>query len=288
MSSIPDNWGKGLTVLICKKGATDDPANFHPITLQPVLYKIFSSVIRLRLYSYLNINGFINKNIQKGFWGKVNRVCEHTQMLTHIMNEAKRHQRGLIVTLLDLRNAFGEVQHKLMQSSLKLHHVPDSISSLIMNIYSHATIQVTTPSGSTIPIRVERGVLQGDPCFPLLFNICFNSLMKVIEKQKYQQLGYIWGAENNLTSRAWMQFADDAPIIAKDPEGMQTPINVAVAWCKWAEMLLRIDKCLTYGMHKTSGTYIQFKPTQFINHTLIPAVEINSSLNIWENTFYLE
>ena len=193
------------------------------------------------------------------------------------MHEAKRNQRALTITLLDLRNAFGEVQHNLISSSLNFHHVPTSLTTLIMNIYTSATIQVSTQTGITAPIRVERGVLQGDPCSPLLFNICFNSLMRVIAQEKYQQLGYIWGSGGDVTSRAWMQFADDAAIIAKDCEGTQTLINVAAAWCKWADMSLRIDKCSTFGMHKCNGNYIQFKPSFFINGQPIPTVDIGSS-----------
>ena len=34
-----------MTILIYKKGNTDDPANFRPVTLQPVFYKILASVI---------------------------------------------------------------------------------------------------------------------------------------------------------------------------------------------------------------------------------------------------
>ena len=38
-----------------------------------------------------------------------------TLILTHVIQEAKRRQDGLVVTLLDLKNAFGEVQHELIQ-----------------------------------------------------------------------------------------------------------------------------------------------------------------------------
>jgi len=46
---IPRCWKIGATILIYKKGATDDPSNFCPITLQPVWYKIFSSIYASKL-----------------------------------------------------------------------------------------------------------------------------------------------------------------------------------------------------------------------------------------------
>jgi hypothetical protein len=42
---IPDCWRRALTILIYKKGSESDPANFRPITLQPVLYKILSTLL---------------------------------------------------------------------------------------------------------------------------------------------------------------------------------------------------------------------------------------------------
>ena len=53
-------------------------------------------------------NSYIDKKLQKGFWKGVDGVTEHTEMLAHILNTAKREQRSIAVALLDLRNAFGE------------------------------------------------------------------------------------------------------------------------------------------------------------------------------------
>ena len=41
--SVPKEWKKACTILIHKKGNTDDPANFRPITLQSVPLKVFTS-----------------------------------------------------------------------------------------------------------------------------------------------------------------------------------------------------------------------------------------------------
>ena len=69
-----------------------------------------------RIYDFLVQNNYIDRKIQKGFWPKVDGVSEHTELLTHIVTDAKRHSRNIVVTLLDLRNAFGEVHHDLIRS----------------------------------------------------------------------------------------------------------------------------------------------------------------------------
>ena len=43
---IPPIWKKAITILIQKKGSTDNPGNFHPITLEIVTLKILTSALR--------------------------------------------------------------------------------------------------------------------------------------------------------------------------------------------------------------------------------------------------
>ena len=50
------------------------------------------------------------------------------------MNNARQIQQYLIVTL-DLRNAFGEVQHNLINCVLKYHHVSEDIPEIVKNLY---------------------------------------------------------------------------------------------------------------------------------------------------------
>ena len=96
---------------------------------------------------------------------------EHTEMLTQLLRDAKLNQRSINITLLDLKNAFGEVSHDLITSALEYHHVPNEIIKLIQNIYTNSMISVAVGNQNTYFIPVERGVLQDEPCSPLLFNI---------------------------------------------------------------------------------------------------------------------
>ena len=156
---IPDCWKKGATVLIYKKGPTDDPSNFRPITLQPVWYKVFATIMKRRMYEYLTQNKYLDQDIQKGFWSRLDGVTEHTELLTHIMKDSKRHSRSLVVTLLDLKNAFGEVHHNLIRESLKYHHLPDIFVDLFNSIYSDCSISVSANNQWTDPIGIKKGVL---------------------------------------------------------------------------------------------------------------------------------
>ena len=51
--TFPTEWKYAFTVLIYKRESNKEPSNFRPITLQPVLAKVYSSVIRNRMYTFL-------------------------------------------------------------------------------------------------------------------------------------------------------------------------------------------------------------------------------------------
>ena len=108
---IPLTWKKAITILIYKKGSTDSLSNFRPIILETVTLKILTSALRNKVCQFLFSNNYIETNIQKGFVNGTSSIFEHTSHLAYVINNARKSQRSLIVTLLDLGNAFGEVYH---------------------------------------------------------------------------------------------------------------------------------------------------------------------------------
>ena len=101
-----------------------------------------------------------------------------------MINHARKRQRDLFITLIDLRNAFGEVHHSLLNKVLEYHHVPNEVKSLIQNMHKDFHISIGTKRFITGRIKVERGVHQGDCLSPLLFNMCFNTLIQTIRQKK--------------------------------------------------------------------------------------------------------
>ncbi len=72
--------------------------------------------------------------MQKGFWRGVDGVTEYRELLAHLMKSAKREQRSTVVALLDLKNAFGEVHHKLIKATLNYHHLPSEFIDTFQSV----------------------------------------------------------------------------------------------------------------------------------------------------------
>ena len=188
--TVPSEWKNACTILIHKKEETDNPANFRPTTLQSVPLKVFTSCLRNKMFTFLVENNYIEHTIQKGFTPKVAGTLEHTAHMAHIINTARNKQRSVIITLLDLKNAFGELHHNLIYAVLQYHHLPREISDLIQSLYTNFQTSIITEQFSTPFITIGRGVLQGDSLSPLLFNMSFNTFIQHIKSEKYSQLGF--------------------------------------------------------------------------------------------------
>jgi len=272
--SVPTEWKKACTILIHKKGSTDDPANFRPITLESIPLKVLTSCLRNSMFSFLAKNKLIEHNIQKGFTANLSGTIEHTAQMANIINKARTKQHSLVITLLDLKNAFGEVHHNLIQSVLSYHHIPDHIKDIVKSLYTDFNTSIITSKFSTPFIPVSRGVLQGDCLSPLLFNMCFNTFIQHIKAPKYRQFGF---SIKSLNPIHWFQFADDAAVVSGLESENQHLLNRFSLWCQWSDMIIRVDKCSTFGIKKSSTKSIQYLPKLIINNDLVPTVKIGES-----------
>ena len=130
---------------------------------------------------------------------KLSGTYEHTAQMANI-----------IITVFDLKNAFGEVHHNLIPQVLKCHHIPDQIQQLNKNLYSDFYTSIIAERFHSPFIKVDRGVLQDDSLSPLTFNLCFNIFIRYILDQKFQQFGFML---SSLKPTHWFQFADDIAVI---------------------------------------------------------------------------
>ena len=150
--------------------------------MESVLLKVFTVCLRDSVFSFLNQTKFIEAEIQKDFTRKVAGVLEHTSMMSNIIDKVRKSQRSVVITLLDLKNAFGAVRHNLIQKVLLYHHISDKTQALISSLYDGFHTAVITDHYSTPAVPVRHGVLQGD-CLGLLLLTCasklsFNSFAK--------------------------------------------------------------------------------------------------------------
>ena len=116
-----------------------------------------------------------------------------------MINHVRGKQRQIIITLLDLKNEFGEVDHRLLLKALEYHHIPENIKLLISEYYDDYAITIATNQYKTDPLIVGKGVLQDDCLSPLLFNLVVNTLIKTVDQDRVRYGVYFFQHANPQT-----------------------------------------------------------------------------------------
>ena len=104
-----------------------------------------------------------------------------------------------------------------------------------------------------------------------------NTLIKTIESERVRCMGYSYC--DALLPRHWFQFADDSALVTFTEEDSQSLLNVFTKWCNWATLVIRVDKCKTFGIMKCGSKSVQFQPYLRVNSHQIPTVENNRSFD---------
>ena len=132
----------------------------------------------------------IDTSIQKGFITGLPGVYEHIYSLSAILQDATSAKKPLMITFLDLKNAFGSIPHPLLFDMLKAVKVPSAVLSYVKSFYSKLFVIVTTKHWETSLIPFHRGVFQGDTMSPIMFLLAFNPLLQLAAELNHGH-GYV-------------------------------------------------------------------------------------------------
>ena len=58
-------------------------------------------------------------------------------------------------------------------------------------------------------------------------------------------------------------------VISSQGKENQILLNHFSVWCQWANMIIRVDKCSSFGIKKHLSKSIQYQPKLFVNKTHI-------------------
>lgn len=233
---IPAAWKTARTILLHKKGAKDDLGNWRPISLSSCLYKVYSGILADRLGHWAARTGAISR-VQKGFM-PAEGCMEHNFLLQQALDDASFTSSDLVVTWLDLKNAFGSVPHATLLLLLRQHGVHDVLIQIIADLYDGCSTTISTAEGETRAVDMKSGVKQGDPLSPIVFNLTIELLVRTILAH---------GETNGYTlfdkPLSCLAYADDIVILARSPQCMQTTLDAVGTVAQWMGLQFNAAKC---------------------------------------------
>ena len=134
------------------------------------LLKILCSLLNNRIQSFCTENGLINKN-QIGF----QKNCRTTDHIFTLKTLVKKYvtigKEKLFTCFVDFQKAFDSVWHKGLFHKLNNNGISGKSLSLIFNLYRKTQCAIKRNNGITHFFRYSKGVRQGWPLSPIIFNL---------------------------------------------------------------------------------------------------------------------
>ncbi len=167
----PDQWHKAIIVPIPKNKklriAVDE---FRPISLTSTVAKIFESIMNKRLTNLAKKQNWI-PDFQFGFRKGYSTIDNLINVQQHI-HTAFKQRKIILAAFLDIKKAYDCVDRKLLYSIIKDFGVNGKVSSWLKDFLEKVReSRIRYKNSYSKEFSFNRGVPQGSPLSPLLFNI---------------------------------------------------------------------------------------------------------------------
>ena len=174
----------GIITLIPKIKEANLIQQYRPICLLNVVFKNFSKTLMLRLESVLE--RIINKG-QTAFL-KGRNIMEGTMCLHEIIHDTKVKKKDGLVLKLDFEKASDKINWDFLFDCLSQRGFPDKWCNWIKGVVTSGTLSVKVNDMLGPYFKSGKGVRQGDPLSPLLFNIAADTLAKMMHMSQRNHL----------------------------------------------------------------------------------------------------
>ena len=192
--------------LIPKKEGAEEITDFRPISLIHAVGKIISKLMATRLAPLMND---VVSHAQSAF---IKKRSIHDNFL-YVRNLARRLHKNKTPTFLfklDIKKALDSVRWEYLIDMLRHLGFPPKFCDWVSALLSTASSRVLLNGVAGGPIKHGRGLRQGDPLTPLLFDIAIDPIHHILCKATAQ--GLLHKLRGRIPTIRTSLYTDDAAI----------------------------------------------------------------------------
>jgi len=231
---LPEDLLRSRTVFVPKKKDAQEPGDYRPITIPPVLVRGLHKILARRMDRLLDIDVR-----QRGFRSS-DGCSDNVFLLDTLLRVHRRKFRPLYLASLDVSKAFDSVSHPAIVAALTEVGVPEPMIRYLSSIYENSTTILEGNGWTSTPVHPKRGVRQGDPLSPVIFNAVTHKMLRELSADVGVRLG-----ETTINATA---YADDLLLFATTPMELQESIDKVTRFLASCGMKVNTAKSLVVGI----------------------------------------
>ena len=240
--SFPRGSNASFVALIPKLNHPQSFNDYRPISLIGCMYKVIAKLLSNRLRSVMD--GLIDERQSAFIKGR--HILHGIVILNEVVEEARRSKKPVMIFKVDFEKAYDSVSWSFLDYMLfRLGFCPKWRSWISACLHS-ASICVLINGSPSKEFTPTRGLRQGDPLAPLLFNIVGEGITGMMRQAVHKNLFRSFLVGKNREPINILQYADD---------------TVFVGEAVWDN--IHAIKAILRGFELASGLKINFAKSQF-------------------------
>ena len=276
---VPAGWSTSAVVSIPKKGSDMTCLDsYRGISLMPVALKLLVSIVTSRISAALEGSGRLNK-AQAGFRPLEECVAQAAALL-EVLQRRRQAGKPTYLAFIDFKKAYDTVPHEALFLKLTRIGICGRALQFIKQLYANTQIVVQGAFGKAPAVQLLRGLRQGCPMSPILFDVYINDIL-----DETSGLGVkVSGVEDRL---AGLLFADDLVLTAPTSAKLHKLLKCTETWATTWEMSFGVKKCAIMGvdvsmedLHQAGPWVLQGEQVELCEEYTYLGTKITPSLSL--------
>ncbi|CAI5960863.1 unnamed protein product [Closterium sp. NIES-65] len=236
---LDESLSTAVTILLHKKGPTDQLGNYRPITLLSTMCKVLAKVLANRLKRELHL---VISEDQHGFIPR-RSLADAVSVVANAVEAADNGGEDWFLLMVDFQKAYDTVA----RTYLKLG-IPDEFVRWTEGLHRGSGTSEVISDWVGERVEMKRGVKQGCPLAPYLFLCAIEPLCLKIRKR-----GLGVKEKEGTVELVYVRYADDTTLILKGEEQLRSAAEALEQFGSLSSLRTNNDKSVVMPIGRNKG-----------------------------------